>query len=206
MARRRAYPSFLLLGLLAAVGCADPRANFSDFTRRIPSATPSTFPDAGAFEELPDVSGRFLVAVRTPIAVRPTESIADVKLTRTATGGTLEVTLTPLAAHDRQPAGTPSTRGGISVDRFGRFDVRLDAVKFPGSANPITGQDFTLTGTIQSLIRTPDYYCGFVSAKITEPAVVDLAGSTFGAIRIAEGAELPMPVSECLDPEELPGG
>lgn len=186
--------------------CADPRGTYQDFLARIPARTFAGLPDAGRFDEVPDVSGRFLVAVFTPLTSRPTESIADIQLIRRDSGATLWVVLQPLSARDRSPAGEPGVPSEVGVDAFGRFDVRLANVEFPGSANVVTGQDFTIDGKLVGLIRTPDHFCGFMEGAITEPTRVDLRGSTFGAIRLPPTGELPAPVIECVEPEELPDG
>ena len=195
-------PALLALGLAA---CADPRGSYDDFAGRLPVQRKGELPDAGAFDALPDVSGRFLVGLFTGLGTgKPTESVAEVAMTRTPSGGMLTVQLQPLGIRDRAPVGAPGERTSVAVDSHGRFEVVLANVHMPGTANPITGQDFTIDAKLRGLIRSEDHFCGLLDGRVTEPQVVDLTGSTFGAVRIGPAGVLPDPIAECVEPDEVP--
>ncbi len=198
----RLAPALLALCVCA---CADPRGAYDEFAGRLPVQRKGELPDAGAFDAVPDVSGRFLVGLFTGLGTgKPTESVAEVAMTPTASGAMLTVQLQPLGIHDRAPVGVPGERTTVSVDSRGRFEVVLANVHMPGTANPITGQDFTISGKLRGLVRSANHFCGLLDGEVTEPQRVDLSGSTFGAVRIGPSGALPDPIAECVEPDEVP--
>ena len=77
----------------------------------------------------------------------------------------------------------------------GVFQLDLGAVELPGAANPITGGDLSVTLTLRGEFVSDDFYCGQVEGELTAPLKTSLTGSTFAAVRVAAGAELPLAVA-----------
>ncbi len=70
------------------------------------------------------------------------------------------------------------------------------------NANPITGTDIGVDLTLHGVTRSPDRLCGGVTGTLTPEAssALDLAGSTWAAIRIPPGTvgtALPAPDATC---------
>ena len=70
----------------------------------------------------------------------------------------------------------------------------------PGAANVITGNELTVDVVLVGRIQTQDLFCGDAMGMILKPIVLDIAGSTVGAVRVEPGMvgdDLPPPVSAC---------
>ena len=58
-------------------------------------------------------------------------------------------------------------------------------------ANPISGGDILATIVLDGRILSDDAWAGAVSGMATQPVAADLAGSTFGALRVADPSDRP---------------
>jgi hypothetical protein len=190
----------LLAGTTALAGCTDPDGSFDDFVDRIPDAAP--IPDAEVLSAIPDITGRFFVGASA--SVSPDDHllfIAENTIDIMGDTAVLSVDLTPVDYTTRQEVGDTETFAGIPVNMNGQFTATVMDVDIPAEANPITQSLLVLsTLTFDATIRSEDLYCGFVEGMVTVPAPIDLAGSTFAAIRVPDGAigdDLPMHLVAC---------
>jgi hypothetical protein len=192
----------LLAGALALGACTpDPDKSYDDFLDRIADA--SMRPDAPILAQIPDITGRFLVGMAgSPQPDTPFHFISVNVMTDNGDGtATLQMTLTPLTIAERTLVGDPYAFPATQVSMTGEFVGEVTKAVIPAPADPILGADltiepFTATGTIVS----EDVFCGDAAGWLTSPLSRDLAGSTFGAIRVSEtaiGDELPTVEPRC---------
>lgn len=162
------------------------------------SISTSGDPD-GSTGEVPqgEISGRFLLAFSAVIdPTHPLQWEVQVKDSGAGAARTLELVLQPLSLDvgstttPRQPVGTP-TPVVVEVGDDGAFTVPLPGLQVPGEANPITGGDLGVSLVLAAGIRSPDLWCGEGMGTVTQPLMLDLAGSTFAAARVDDGAPLP---------------
>jgi hypothetical protein len=200
-----ALSSLLALG---AAACVDPKKTFDDFGGRVLDAAP--VPDAmegggGVF----DVTGPFLLSIATtaPVPVNPIRFLVNATFTEEGDGGTVDLTIQPLAA---TPCGEAT--GGelvgeevpiddIVVAADGTFEVTLTAAVIDGAANPLLcGTPITADITLAGTIVSEDSICGAVSGMVTAPLSGALVGS-FGAV----GLDEPVTVGDANLPEAQTG-
>lgn len=201
----------LLILALSAGGCVDLDGDFERFVER--SFRPdmsAPMPDAAPGHVF-DITGRFLVTLS--ISVSPDQVVqvlADVKLTDKGDGtASFDATYQPLDAKARTPVGSPFTGRNIAVASDGTFTDDQPQVMFPKEANPITGTDLVANVTLHGTIRSKDRFCGPLTGMVTQPIPLDLAGSKFGAIRVAAdavGATLPPTDYSCPAGGDLTDG
>jgi hypothetical protein len=150
-----------------------------------------------------DITGTHLFAISAVISpATPLQFIATVQATTTADGGTMTIDFQPLALDvgsttmPRTPVGDPLTLPTATIEGDGCFGVNLGEVMVTGAANPITGADIVAALAIEGAIQSEDLWCGNVSGMVSMPLMLDLAGSTFAATRIAgtDPASLPADV------------
>ncbi len=165
--------------------------------------------DAGAVVDAPPVDAalldaEFLLAVGVVVAPDPPMLfLATISPEyEHATGAqVVDMTLSPLHRFDRTPLpGADLPTGAVGIGASGAFELMYLNVVVPGDANPITGSTLTLDMTLDGQFTSSDFYCGTVSGSIKEPTVLDLAGSTFAAVRVEPGTvgqDLPTPVASC---------
>lgn len=194
---------------LAACACTDPGANFNDFVSRVPDARRPV--DAPFLTSIPDVSGRFFLAVASVVDVdQPLYFISENTMTAKPDGtAVIDVHITPLNFATLQPVtgGTPLGDTGLPVSIAGHFEYTQNMITIASEANPFSSSDLVADPlTFSATIRSADFYCGDVSGMLTSPLSLSLDGSTFGAVRVPDGAigdQLPDPVSAC-GPEFTP--
>ena len=198
--RTMAIAALVFASLVTLGGCVDPDGGFDDFLGRIPDA--AVVPDGEILASIPDISGRFLVGMSPSIA--PDAHllfIAENTLTINQDGAVLDTSLTALDFTTKMPVGDTQRLAGIEVSMAGQFTATFTDVTVPGVANPITGSTlFLSTTSFLATIRTADLYCGDITGMVTSPAPIDLAGSTFAAIRVsadAIGNQLPTEQARC---------
>jgi hypothetical protein len=146
------------------------------------------------------LSGTYLFALAAVIdPAHPLQFRAYVEAEAEDSGGAiLQVVLQPLALDvlstnaPRTPVGDPIPMV-IGVDADGNFGGELPDILIPGAANPITGSDIGASVQLQGSIGDADVLCGAASGVVTQPLMLDLAGSTFSFTRL-EGDVLPDPV------------
>jgi hypothetical protein len=192
-----------MVALATIAGCPDPAARFDDFISRVPDAkVEEPEPDAPPLEELPDVSGEFLVGVAPVVAPDATlRFISTNVMTMNGDGtATLDISLQPLRVNNGMPVGDPVALNDVPVSTSGTFTASFDDIFVEGEANPLTGSDIVADVILIGTIRNQDLYCGEVDGMVKQPSQLPLDGSTFGAIRVAPGTvgpDLPAPVVEC---------
>jgi hypothetical protein len=189
----------LLIFAFLAVGCPNPRGEFDKFSDRQSALDLSVQEPDLPKGMLSDISGKFLLSVGTTIDMnKPLQFIADNRLTLNTDGtGTLDLDLQPLSAMDRMPVGNKITRTGIAVAADGSFEIVAGTVMIPGAANPITGGEIVADLTLVGSIRSVDSYCGTIKGKVLMPIMLDLAGSTWSAVRVPASGVLPPPEVKC---------
>jgi hypothetical protein len=89
----------------------------------------------------------------------------------------------------------PPIQNVSTVAADGSFQQTV-AGTLPGGANPLSGSEQPMTGVLEGVILNADTACGSVSGMV---AGIDLAGSTFGAIRVTDTTPdtLPAPLANC---------
>ncbi len=207
----RAHWLGVLLSVTLATGCVDTAGDFDDFVSRIPDAQAQ--PDAPILLSIPDISGRFFLALASVVDVdRPILFIVENTVTGDQGGSaTIDTSFTPLDL-DKQivTGGTDLSFQNIPISMTGQFTVSKDDVSIPGPANPITGTELIAnTVTFIATIKNEDLYCGDATGMVQSPLMVDLAGSTFAAVRVPDGAigdQLPDPVGDCPDDPNADAG
>ncbi len=192
-----------LIPLLFAVpssACTDSLSRFQDFENRVVDAGVDPDFDAEVIEVIPDVTGTFLLGLGAVIAPDPPfQFIADIDLEQDEDGATVDLELTALHRFDRVPIGDPLVAKNVPVDETGKFEAAFEGI-VPGDANPVTGSELTIDVTVIGRIRSKDMFCGEANGMILRPVMLDIAGSTIGAIRIEagmEGEQLPPPLADC---------
>ncbi len=158
-----------------------------------------------------DITGTHLFALGASISPNtPLQFIATVQAATTADGGSVSIDFQPLALDvgstttPRTPVGELLSLPAATVDADGCFSVDLGEVSVTGMANPITGSDIRATLAVEGSIQSPDFWCGIVTGNVTMPLMLDLAGSTFAATRVAstDPASLPTDVVFACPEEE----
>jgi hypothetical protein len=191
--------------LLAFTGCTDPQGRFDEFGTRIVDASNIQI-DAEVIEELPDITGRFLLGI-SPVVMpdRIMQFIADVEMTDNGDGtAVLDITFTPLTVADRTPIGDPLSSLDVAVANTGEFTAPVEGI-VPGPANPISGSEIELDGALEAVIKSTDLFCGDVTGRVSRPTIIDLDGSTGAGIRVPPevvGDDLPTAQWAC--PEDMP--
>lgn len=148
---------------------------------------------------LADVNGDFLLALSAVIApATPLQFYATVTFTPEGEGGTVALNLQPLSLDvlatevPRQPVGDPLMLPAVAVSATGSFELPIsEPVMVTGAANPITGSDIVATLNLSGSIQSEDLFCGTVTGEVTAPLMLDLAGSTFAAVRVTGLDALP---------------
>lgn len=200
----------LLVALLLAGACVDPKARLTDFENNVVDAAPIVTIDAMPLDELPDISGYFYVAISpTPSPNTPFTLYWETELTKNGDGtGTLKITSTWITtqANGSVRTGTPTVLDNIPVSKSGEFMAHFDMLALPGIANGITGGDLVVNLFYRGTIKDVDTFCGILDAgsKVVSPSI-PVDGSTWAGVRVAkdaEGAQLPSPVMAC--PVEMP--
>lgn len=215
----------MFLGSLALVGCVDTGGALQDFTGRVVDASEEVPIDAPPLDELPDVTGQFLLGLSPSFAPEAVvRFIVDAELTMNDDDetGTLTLSLQPITVPEDPgdpPGGNPigppliadgvvegTDAGGVPiiVGANGLFEAAIGG-EVDGDANPASGSDLVFTAIMHGQLRTEDVWCGAVDGQVTQPAMLPIDGSTFGAIRIEAGVigndDLPEPLVMCpFDP------
>ncbi len=188
----------LLVGL---VGCVDAGKNFDDFSDRV-GTTDANTTDAPP-SAVHNITGTFLVSVHAGFETSNDPAYyVQLLVNWTLTDGaapTLEGSFVPLcvnaACTTMREQIPPALTNVAPVAADGTFSQRIQGM-LPGGANPLSGTPQPLDGTLVGAIISENAVCGSVSGTV---AGLDLAGSTFGAIRVTDTApaSLPPPVANC---------
>ncbi len=203
---RTALSILALLATPVLVGCPNPNSEFDEFVKRQAAIDMSVnMPDQGP-SKIFDVTGHFLLAVSTTLdPSRPLQFLTDVTLVQTGSTATIAMQAQALRVADRGPTGGIISVAAQPVAADGTFSIPFGVQMVSGDANPITGSDIVADLTLKGVTRSANRLCGDITGMVIMPLALDLAGSTWGAIRIAPGttgAALPAPDSTC--PAEEP--
>jgi hypothetical protein len=211
---RLAAGSLLLAVLAAGTGCPspDPEGKYDRFNEQTEDERDQPEPkmDFGA-PVLPDfgggetdtegaglvIDGVYLVAVDTIVSPGlPLQFLGDVTAEIDAMGnGTITVVFQPLSltqlstTEPREEVGDAVTIDA-DVSNFS-FTLPFGETMVTGAANPITGADILADLDLLGQIRSEDAWCGTVVGEVLSPIQVNLMGSTFGAVRLADRSERP---------------
>lgn len=193
------------LALLA--GCPDPDGRFDEFVERSRIGSAGGTGGSHGGGEVADLTGRFLLTLAT--ILNPTKPLffeATAKMTLgpndTCPAGacTLDLEIQPLSnagnprakidkcAAPFEPVGDVIVLKGVEVGPDGSFRAEFKDATVPGCANPISGGDIVAPSLVLvATTRNADLFCGAVEGRVTHPTAVDLMGSTFAAVRLAQG-------------------
>lgn len=181
----------------------DASSSSTDPTAATSSEDGSSSSDDGTTGEfvLPDFSGDFLLAAATVVdPTLPFQWIATFDYNGDADGGTVDVELQALAL-DAGSTTTPRTFFGqplvfadVPVAADGTFTIDIGPLVIPAETNPIIAIDADVDmAAFDGQVVDADNICGTFSGDVVSPIMQSLAGSTFGAIRVAD-----------TDPDSLP--
>lgn len=187
------------LALAAVTGCVDASGKFGEFDDRVGTVDASTAdrPPSMVY----DINGPSLAAV-DPAFIPGSDPSTFVQFLATWTlreqpDGTVMVdgSLQPLSVTDRTPVGDALVASGMPVNTDGTFTGTFGG-QIPGEANPVSGTRQPINSIINAQIRSEDLVCGTVNGTV---AGIDLAGSTFAALRVTDTtpANLPVPQGNC---------
>jgi hypothetical protein len=169
----------------------------------MPETLPVSFPykcDMVPPPDAPDYSGYYLFALETSLGPDlPLQFVTTVVYTAAEDGsGLVDLSFQPLSLNQgetmipREYIGEPLVFEDIPVTPEGTFDVDMGLVMVTGAANPVTGGDIEATILVHAEIRDEDHMCGEFEGMLMSPLEYDLAGSTFGAMRLADDGSDPM--------------
>jgi len=188
-------------------GCPNPQGEFDEFVQRQSLLDLSVnMPDQGP-SKIFDVTGHFLLAVSTTLdPTHPLQFVSDVTLVQTGNTATIAMQAQALRVDNRMPTGNLITVAAQPVASDGTFSLPFGTQMVSGDANPITGSDIVADLTLKGVTRSANRLCGDITGMVLMPIALDLAGSTWGAIRIAPGttgAALPAPDATCPAQEPM---
>jgi hypothetical protein len=188
----------LAFGLVA---CVDAGKSFNDFGDRVGTT------DANTVDRPPssihNITGSFLLSVHAGFETSNDPAYYVQLLVHwTLVDGdtpTLDGSFVPLcvntACTEMRAQIPPALTNVAPVAVDGTFAQALSGT-LPSGANPLSGTQQPLMGTLQGVILDENTACGTVTGTV---AGIDLIGSTFGAIRVTDTApaSLPPPVANC---------
>ncbi|MEM9460103.1 MAG: hypothetical protein AAGF11_38360 [Myxococcota bacterium] len=144
-----------------------------------------------------DIDGIYLVAVSTVVEPSlPLQFLADVDAELDLEGnGTVTVEFQPLSL-DQLSTTEPREEVGDAVTINSdvtayAFELPFGMLEVTGEANPITGAPISAEITLSASIASADNWCGTADGEVFSPLQLPLAGSTFGAMRLADRDERP---------------
>lgn len=144
-----------------------------------------------------DIDGVYLVAVSTVVEPSlPLQFLADVDAELDLEGnGTITIEFQPLSL---DPMSTTEPReevgDSLTIDSdvaAYAFEMPFGVIEVTGEANPITGSPIESDITLSANIVSVDNWCGTADGEVLSPLQLPLAGSTFGAMRLAGRDERP---------------
>ena len=149
---------------------------------------------------LPDMTGTFLFALETSLGPDlPLQFVTtiDMMLNDDGSGGVADLSFQPLSLDQgevlapREFIGDPLTFEGVEFDADGHYELDMGTVMVTGAANPVTGSDIEATLQVIGDIVHINAACGEITGDLLNPLQVDLAGSTWGAIRLMDDGSDP---------------
>jgi hypothetical protein len=194
------------LGVPLLGGCPDPQGRFDQFVATRPDALVVVTPDAPPLNNIPDITGTFLLALHIVGIPTPVQTIATVTMTKMGDTATATLHIQFLNQSARMPIANATVDvPDVAIDDAGQFTASVAMLTIPADANPVLHQpavakDVKLGSSIQKATR----FCGVVTGMITSPTPLDLTGSTYAAIAIQPGqtgGQLPDPEVSCSAPD-----
>ena len=180
--------------IIPIAGCPNPSGRFDDFVARVPDAARIVQLDGAPLDDIPDVTGDFLLGVSLLIAPdQPLSFDATNTLTQAAGVTTLELRFRARNWMDGAPVGDEITRSA-PVSSAGEFELMFDDLLVPAAANPITGSDVAADLVFRGRIIDEHRMCGDIPMGLTTSGI-DLAGSTWASVR--KGGVLPPLETAC---------
>jgi hypothetical protein len=195
--------SALFIAILAGagLGCVDPEGRFNRFLNGLPDGPAIVDGPTGT---LADISGTFLFSLSAPVAPdKPLLFISTNTMQMLGDGtGSLSMSLQGLTASDRTLVpGTVAQAQNTPVAADGTFHTDFGQLTIPAATDTIIlGAEIMAMVQIAGNIRSTDLYCGIATGMVQSPIPLDLAGTTWGAIRVPPGTvgnALPRPVFVC---------
>jgi hypothetical protein len=176
----------IALCAVAFVGCVDPKTDYDNWVASTVDAHVVPTVDAGVVEaSLPEggFTQTYAMACVSQIASdvisEATLFTATVTFTPSATGGGTvdfsDQTLMAGATSLSQLVGTPRTINGNPVAPDGTFDVNFVESTFPGSANPVDGEDVDIQNCVLHFHLGPGtHLCSNLSGNLITPIMTPL--------------------------------
>jgi len=182
-----------LAGAFALGGCPDSAGQFDEFIEK--SEPFRVVPTAGECLGPVDLSGSFLMGASVVVDnTKPLRFKLDI--TVDLEGSTIETSLQAIAVPPNNGATAPGTLVGevytvtADLDSLdGSFVLDFGSIVVPVEANPILPAAVTAEFMLEGCTSTPTASCGLISGRITAPAEIPLAGSTWAVTPLAEGAD-----------------
>ena len=190
------YKIVLLAPLAVATAlisaCPDSQGRYDEFGAKTEEArkgaTNNTDPNNAVQV---DFSGRYFLAIATSLA--PTTPLyfdttvtVDENFMVNFSFQPVKTDLDPTAGNDprsdaRTPVGDPIVVENVQLTEEGTFSVTLTDANVAGSANPISGGDIVATIELSGFVTSATTFCGTAAGEVSQPTLLNLAGSTFGA-------------------------
>ena len=216
----RIHVPALLAFVVLTTGCPNPEDRWNEFL----DATKDERMDAGeggtetgdgdgdtgdgdGDAGLPDLNGTFLFALETSLGpdlpLQFVTTIENMVVATDGSGATADFTFRPLSLDQgeslmpRECLDETLTFPGVEFDAEGNFMIDMGLVMVSGIANPVTGSDIEATLTVLGQISHENAMCGELEGMLMSPLEFDLAGSTFGALRLEDDGCTPgsLPIS-----------
>ncbi len=209
------YAAALLLTSVAA-GCGTPSDRYDEFigrdVRSNEASTGRIDPDGCTLPAPEEVDGEWRLAVATPgvSGKRPAMTVLDIEAKWTDPEAMDELELMIVA--QALDAKDWETRVGepIAADTVhtgSDFEIVLERQVIPGEANPLLygtpmESEVVLNGQIcrENFVDGSERLttmCGLAGGTVFSPLVVDLSGSTYGAVWVPPGESAPHPLLDC---------
>ncbi|MEZ4459951.1 MAG: hypothetical protein R3E66_09515 [bacterium] len=188
---------------VAFVACdnPDPQGRYDEFgknTEEFRSTTSTNNQPNNAVQV--DFSGQYFLSISTSIL--PSSPLFFDTTVTVDENFVANFSFQPLTvdtnAAPRTPVGDPIVVNGVQLNEDGTFELELTDAAVDGSANPISGGNIVATIKLNGFVTSATTFCGTASGQVSQPTMLDLAGSTFGAI-IPETEDLTLvtPVGKC---------
>jgi hypothetical protein len=180
-----------LLPSLTLAACVNVDGDFDRFANATNSLDLSVSAPDLPPSRIFDVSGRFFLAFSTALAPdKPAIFLLDSTLTQSPANdgtATLDLVFHQLSTPMEMMIGTPMPiTAPVASD--GTFTLIMNNFPILAAGNPVTGSDLIVDVHLIGTIRSANRFCGDVTGMVTSPAPIDLTGSTWGAIRVPDGA------------------
>jgi hypothetical protein len=185
--------AFASLAAMVLMGCVDARGAYDEYGDRfVDASTHET--DGQSVDALPDVSGKWLMAVHAPNLPEDKLILFEGTLVMTpVTVNTAKMDLDaqPLAVADHSPVGDAFAAKDRNVASDASFVAPLNG-ELPAEANPL-GAAVQVTSQIHASIKNDQFLCGTMTGTA---GPLPLDGTTWAAVRIT-GDTLPTPLFAC---------